>query len=280
MLAEKVFLAGADEVGGFARGRDPTEMADDSGGAAGDFSHDQFGGGGELVGGGDDGGGEDVAVGIGLPAVVNDWLETGDADGDVGEALAPGTAKGVGDEHGHVGAGAVGDLLAQAARGGVGIAGQQRHPAGGDVRRIDAGVGADEAMMRLDDNQSRCRRARIHADDAAALLQDDFNQPGVFLERESERARESGGFDGGELDEAVFSLGDDFLRNDEHVAVGEGHSAVGSGLAQQLREWCARGQFREAAEGVDLQFLRGGAGGRLRSRRGRSRSRISRRIQG
>ncbi len=49
MLAEKVFLAGADEVGGFARDGGSTEMADDSGGAAGDFSHDQFDGGGELM---------------------------------------------------------------------------------------------------------------------------------------------------------------------------------------------------------------------------------------
>lgn len=263
MLTEKVFLAGADEVGGFARGRGPREMADDSGGAAGDFSHDQFGGGGELVGGGDDGGGEDVAVGIGLPAVVNGRLETGDADGDVGEALAPGAAKGVGDEHGHVGAGASGDLLAQAARGGVRVARQQRRPAGGDVRRIDPGVGADEAVMRLDDNQSRCRRAGIHADNAAALLQDDFHQPRVFVERKRQRAREGGGFDAGELDEAAFRLGYDFLRNDEHIAVGEGHSAVGSGLAQQLRQRRARVQFREAGEGADLQFFRAGLGGWL-----------------
>ena len=108
-------------------------MANDGGGSARDLSHDELGGGGQLVGGGNDGGGEDVAVGVGLAAIVNRRLEAGDADGDVGQSFAPGASEGVGDEDGDGGAGAAGDLFAKTEGGGVGVAREKRDPARRDV---------------------------------------------------------------------------------------------------------------------------------------------------
>ena len=53
-----------------------------------------------------------------------------------------------------------------------------------DVRGVDAGVGADEAVARLRDEH-----AALHADDAHGLAQDDLDGAGVLLPRQGEVPR-------------------------------------------------------------------------------------------
>ena len=62
--------------------------------------------------------------------------------------------------------------------------------------------------------------------------QDDFDVPGILLERIGEGAGKGGRLDRAKLDQTVFGLRDDLLSYDQDVAADEGDAAGGSGLAQ------------------------------------------------
>ena len=50
----------------------------------------------------------------------------------------------------------------------------------------------------------------------------------------AERDGAGGGRDGGEIDYAVFGFGDDLLRHDQHVAVGQRAAGAGEGGDDQV----------------------------------------------
>ena len=122
------------------------------------------------------------------------------------------------------------DLGADAARRGVGVLGQQADGAGlGQVGAVDAGVGADEAVPGLDDED-----AALGAQHLAALLEDQLDQGRLLAEHRGEAARLAAREHRGEAADASLGLGDDLLRDDDDVAVFE-LGARGDQLAERHR---------------------------------------------
>ena len=87
------------------------------------------------------------------PAQVDHAGDTGDADGHVGEAAAPGAPEGVRHHDADGDTVPVLEPLADAPGGTVGIDREQRRGARVDVGEVDPRVGADEAVARLGDHQ-------------------------------------------------------------------------------------------------------------------------------
>ena len=147
-------------------------------------------------------------------AEVDDGGDTGDADGDVGQSLAPRAAERVGDDHADVDAEVGAQPVADAPRRAVAVDGQQRGVARGHVRQVDARVGAHEAVRRLADDQVAAAAHDAHR----FLLDQRLGRRRVF------------GIDG---HQAALGLGDDLLRDDDDVAVEE--RAVGRGRDERRR---------------------------------------------
>src|SRR5205085_911648 len=143
--------------------------------------------------------------------------ETGTADRDVGGSLTPGAAEGVADDHGNVYTGQLPQPDAQPVGGRIGILRQQNDGVWlGRVRGIDAGGGADEAVPGLRDDERRpC------SDEASALAQDHLEPAGILLP--GQLARLGGWLYRGQPDDPTFGLGDNFVRDNDHVAVLELH---------------------------------------------------------
>ncbi len=196
---------GADLVG---RGRGvvgrPGVAADDDEGQAGGLVAHEVGGPGQLVGDRGLGHLQDRAEAVARPALVADGGEARQADRHVGLAVAPGAPEGVGDQDRQPQPRAVLERGPQAARAGVGVVGEESHDPGLDVRRVDAGVGADQAVARL--HHHGPRRVGQHAD---RLL---HRQPaaggGAVLGRV-------------EPDHRALGLADRLLGDDHHVAVAQ-----------------------------------------------------------
>ena len=87
---------------------------------------------------------------------------------------------------------------------------------GPDVRRVDAAVGADEAVRRLGDED-----AVLHADDPSGLAEDDLDLAGIAVEALGELDGLRPGVDAGQVDDGALGLRDDLLGHDEHVVLGE-----------------------------------------------------------
>ena len=113
--------------------------------------------------------------------------------------------------------GQLGEPAAQGARGGVGIHGQEAGGVGVHVGLVDARIGADPAMVRLDDEH-----ALGLADDAPRLAEYDLHQPGIAVDLDSEGGWRAGrGTDLVEPDEPPLRLGHDLLADHEEIAGGE-----------------------------------------------------------
>ena len=125
----------------------------DGGTDARGLAHDELGRAGDLVDDRDDGDLELVAVGVGGAPKVEDRADARTAEGDVGETATPRPAERVGHDDRDVDAGARPDAVAQAAGRSIGVVGKEHDPAVLDVRPVDAGVGADEAVLRLADDE-------------------------------------------------------------------------------------------------------------------------------
>src|ERR1700721_292364 len=108
---------------------------------------------------------------VAAAAVVAQRLHSGDADGELRQAFAPGTAKTVGDDDGD---GQTGEPFERASQTGGGAVWvfreQQRVSPSVDVGDVDAAVGAEEAVMRFGNEH-----AVFAADDRAAFAQGEFD---------------------------------------------------------------------------------------------------------
>ena len=141
------------------------ESADDAGWGAIEFAADESGGASQLVGNGFDAGFQFVAVGIAAAPVVAQGLESRDADCEFRQSFAPGAAEAVGDDDGNRKSGTAFEGATKIGCRAVCIFGkQQRVAASVDVGDVDAAVGAQEAVVRLGDED-----AVLAADDRATL---------------------------------------------------------------------------------------------------------------
>lgn len=82
----------------------------------------------------------------------------------------------------------------------------------GDVGGVHAGVGADEAVAGLGDDD-----AAVHAHDAAALAEDNLDLARVLPPPGRVLFSKRGGLDGPKIHEAPFGLAHDLVRHHEHV---------------------------------------------------------------
>ena len=95
-----------------------------------------------------------VADRIARALQVAQHLDAGGADCDVGRPLPPRAPEGVAHDDADVAAGQFEEGRTQARRGGVGVDGEEDDRAGlRRVRRVDAARGADEAVVRLGDEE-------------------------------------------------------------------------------------------------------------------------------
>ena len=132
-----------------------------------------------LVGDRDLGRLERAAAGVGAAAPVVERGDAGAADRDLGLAEPPGAAEAVGDDDAYPPRRCGLDLGPDPPGGCIGVLGQQRDRARlGQVRAVDPGVGADEAMVGLDDQD-----AALGTQDAPALGEDQLDQRRVLAER-------------------------------------------------------------------------------------------------
>ncbi len=149
--AEHVLALGAHQRGGARSVLAPRQhqvatATDDRHGPPGELALCQLCGPGQLVGHRGEGDDERVAVRVAATGEVLGDHQPRGADGDVGLALAPGPPGGVGDDHGDVHPGEVGDLATQGAGRVIGVEGQQHDRAGRDVGGVDTGRRHGEAQ--------------------------------------------------------------------------------------------------------------------------------------
>lgn len=224
--AEHVVARAADQRAGalgVVGGRRVRQAADHRHGEPRGLALDQVAGGGQLVGRGDDRGGERVAVRVGAAAQVVQHTDARRADRHIGQTRPPGAAEGVGDDDADLDAERVAQALADGARGGVRVLGEQQDRARGRVGGVDAGGGHDQALPVLDDAQGAAPGHHPH---------------GLRVDR---------GLPVGGLDDPALRLGDDLRGDQEDVAVGE----VGCGGRDQLGQVVARADLGQAGEGPD-----------------------------
>ena len=115
----------------------------------------------------------------------------------------------------------------------VGIVGEECCPPPVDVRQVDAGVGADEAVLGLADDQLAAA-----AEDTTRLALDN----GLVAEW-------VGGID---LDHRALGLGDDLLGHDHHVVVLQIDGGPDDG-----REIVGATDLADALDGEDLESAHG-----------------------
>ena len=132
---------------------------------------------------------------------------------------APGTAEGVGDDDGDLDAERVLEPGSDPPSRSIRVVGQQRGRALGDVGQVDTGVGADEAVARLADDE-----VAASAQNPNRLLGDERELcVGVVVDGH----------------QPAFGLGDDLLRDDDDVTVTQSVAVRArwrEGICDQARE--------------------------------------------
>ena len=208
------------------------KSADDARRGAVEFAADESGGAGQFVGDRLDAGFQSIAVRIASAAVIAQRFHPRDADRELGQALAPRAAEAVGDDNRDGNPGAAFERASQVGGGAIRIFGKQQGVAASvDVGNIDAAVGAEEAVVGFGD-----QNAVLAADNGPALAHSEFDNAGI--ERVLFRPRDgiSGGLDAGQVDEAAFRFGNDFVFHDKDVAGLESESGAAQGFQQFVRE--------------------------------------------
>ena len=180
---------------------------------------------------------------VGRAAQIEQDRDTRRADGDVCQPETPGATKGVTDDDGEALACSLAECGSEISRGLVGVAGEERHDiVAGNVRMVDAGIGADEAVARFGDQHV------IAADDAPRLFQNYFHEPGIFLLPLRDGLRLERRADCRQPDYGAFGLGDNFLRDDEDIAVFESDACFASSVCNLSGEILAEMNLRQSRQ--------------------------------
>src|SRR5579863_10337230 len=152
---EEIFSRRTDYAGRGNLRRAVTEAANDNCRISGGFAHQQARRGGQFVGNRENGGAKQSAVAIALAAKIEQRGDTGRADGDVCEAETPRAAKSIADDHSQPLTGLFTQSRSESASRAVWIFRQKRHRVvPGNVGMVHTGVGADEAVMRFDNQHA------------------------------------------------------------------------------------------------------------------------------
>jgi hypothetical protein len=176
-----------------------------------------------------------------------DRTQSRDTDRDIRLAAAPGPAARVGDDDANGCAAPEVDLLPHVFRGCVGIERQQRRDAPGNVRAVDARVGAHEAMPRFAD-----QNPAVEANHAARLANNNLNHAGILVPGRCPLVCQAGRLDVIKNDEATLGFGDDFLCDHQDIAIGNGRPLTVSGLEDQRCQIITRPNFADAIHGPHI----------------------------
>src|SRR6267154_3027116 len=107
---------------------------------------------------------------------------------------------------------------------------------------VDAGIGADEAVARFGDQHV------IAADDAPRLFQDYFHEPRVLLLPLRDGLRLERRPDCRQPDYSAFGFGNNFLRDDEDVAVFERDARFACSVCYLSGEIVAEANLRQSGQ--------------------------------
>src|SRR6266852_138506 len=261
-LAEEVFGGGADDAsGGLGCGLVTIAANEDNGKTCG-LAHKEAGGGGEFIGNGEDGSRERLAVAIACAAQIMQDGDAGRADGNIGQAEAPGAAEGVADDYGDAFAGSFVERGSETFRRLVGIPGEQGHGVvARNVRMIHARVGTDVAMACFGNQY------RIAADETPRFIQDYFHEPRIPFLPFGDGLSLGRRLDRGQPDHRAFGLRNNLLRDDEDVAVFELHARFAGGICYLPGEIVATVDLRQSGQAKQAH-IRIGSRGLLRRRAG------------
>ena len=137
--------------------------------------------------------------------------------------------------------------------GDIGIAGEEADGFGRDVGGVDSGVGADEAVVCLSDQD-----AAFHPHDPDRFAQDDLDLASVLLVAAGPLDREGRRLDRAKVDQLTFGLADDLVGDDNHIAVSSSTALVAEGrVAMNRIEVIAGLDFGDAVESDDLDCVCG-----------------------
>src|SRR5262245_57857579 len=152
--AKEILLRRTDQVEARARGELISKSLDDSNGDSKRLAHHELGGCGELVRNRKYGSLEGPAIEVYLASVVDERGKAGDAERDIRQPLAPRPAEGIGDDHRDLPPEPALKRFPQALGRVVGVLRKQDDSSLRGVRGVDAAVGADESLPRLDDQDA------------------------------------------------------------------------------------------------------------------------------
>ena len=210
----------------------------------------QIGDGGELIGDRDHGRAHLAPVVVGPAAPVLDRLQSGDADRDVALADPPGAAERVGDHDSGGDSGQLSEAVSQDLCRLVGVD-REHHDRvlARDVGRVDAGVGADEAVVGLADQDAADR-----ADQLLRLVEHDLDVARVLVVLGGELVRELARMHVVQVPDASLDL--------RHGLVGD-HDDIPVVQRPRRLAGCERrlDQRREVVVGLQLREAGDGAGG-------------------
>ena len=156
-------------------------------------------------------------MGIRAAAVVVKSLHASDADGDFGQAFAPGAAESIGNDDRDRKVKRLLQLTTDLRGGTVRIVGEQERVAASVyVGDVHGAVGADKTVASFGDQD-----AALAPHDAAALPDGQFDRSSIKVIAFRPAARRGGGFDFIEVYKLTFGLGNDFVFDDEDVALAQ-----------------------------------------------------------
>ena len=169
---------------------------------------------------------------------IDDRRKTTDADSDVDQPPSPGPAEGVGDDHTDSLARCSFQQGSQAMGRAVRIHGEQDCGTRCDVRSIDCGIGTDEPMCCLGDDE-----VAATSDDLRRLRLDEFPVRALI----------------GDLDDSPFLFRHDLVRHHDDVVLDELLTAIVDGCEDHRGEVIARLDLWETFDREDAQVAHDGS---------------------
>jgi hypothetical protein len=154
------------------------------------------------------------SVRIPAPAVVAERFHPSNSDAEIDQAFTPGTAEGIGDNHGNFELGAFFQIGVKLASGMVRVGGQ-KHGVSATiyVGDINPTVCADKAVLGFGDEHSM-----LSTDYGAAFAQSKLDHARVQIVLIGPRFGFNGRFYRGKIDYATLCFGNNLVLDDDNVA--------------------------------------------------------------
>ncbi len=117
------------------------------------------------------------------------------------------------------------------------------------VGNIDSGIGADKTVDGFSDDD-----AALHFDDALGFAEHELDDTRIFCPFPRPVACVFRWFDGIQTNDSAFRLGDNLLRDDENIAVGDLDVAVVHEIHHEMREIIALTDLGQPGNRKDLDL--------------------------